>query len=239
MDTNNVPGPCGDQPVQTPGNRKVPRTDLWKRNIRRTKRARGESYVNMKGHLVAARQCGLPCGCKNGCFSRVDTIKEQILVSFNKLADKTLQDTHLSSLITSNSPKRRRIRSEPCKAARMSSNKYHIRNGVHRIPVCRKAFAALHGVTIGRVALLVKKLNCNAPIKDTRGIHTNRANRIPQEVVKEVHDHIDSFPCDQSHYSRADNMEWQCLSPQLSIKKMHELFVENHPLTPGLSGLLF
>lgn len=229
MDTHTSPVPSGDQPVNRPSNRKVLRKDLWARNIKKAKRATGAPYINVKGNLVPSRQPGLPCDCKNGCFERISGFKETVLDQFNSLADKALQDTYLSSLITSRAPKRRRVRLDPQKAPRISSNKYIIRNGLNRIPVCRKAFAAVHGITLGRVALLVKKLNINGTTKDNRGTHANRPNRISEEVVKLVHDHIASFPCDPSHYSRSKNMGCQYLSPQLNTKKMHELFKQKHP----------
>lgn len=211
MDFNHIPGPSGDHHELRPGNRKSLKMDLWKRNIRKKNRATGIEDINTVGNVVPARQTGPPCDCKNSCFNRIGFLKEKIMGDFKSLADKSLQDTHLSSLITSNAPKRRRVRADPCKAPRISANKYFIRNGLTRIKVCKKAFIALHGVTPGRLTLLVKKLNTKATIKDTRGTHTNRHNKISEDVIKLVHDHIASFPCDQSHYSRSNNIDSQYL----------------------------
>lgn len=96
--------------------------------------------------------------------------------------------------------------------------------------ICQKAFLALHGITKSRLERLQKHLsngNNTAPI-DQRGKHANRPNKVPDEVVAQVRQHILSFPRYRSHYSRKDNLHRYYLSPLLSVSKMYELYLQKY-----------
>lgn len=40
--------------------------------------------------------------------------------------------------------------------------------------------------------------------------------------------HIQQFPAQTSHYSRKDNIKKVYLSPELNVKRMYELYLEQH-----------
>ncbi|CAG9773256.1 unnamed protein product [Ceutorhynchus assimilis] len=63
--------------------------------------------------------------------------------------------------------------------------------------------------------------------KDKRGKHQNRPNKVPDEVVATVKNHIESFPARESHYSRNKNKK-KFLPAELNVKKMYELYLEKY-----------
>lgn len=58
-----------------------------------------------------------------------------------------------------------------------------------------------------------------AAVLDSRGKASSR--KIDDS---DVVGHIKSFPCYQSHYTRKDNENKRYISPDLSIKKMYDLY---------------
>ncbi|CAH1110975.1 unnamed protein product [Psylliodes chrysocephalus] len=73
-------------------------------------------------------------------------------------------------------------------------------------PVYKNAMWAIHGITKFRVENIAKSLKSNImPQPDMRGRHLNRPNKIPENVVRTIDDHIRSFTRRSSHYSRGKN----------------------------------
>jgi len=68
----------------------------------------------------------------------------------------------------------------------------------------------------------------NPSPKDLRGKHSNSSNKIPENILKQLDDHIRSFPNSQSHYSRESNGNVTYLSPDLNKKIMHNLYLEKY-----------
>lgn len=95
--------------------------------------------------------------------------------------------------------------------------------------VCKKAFASLHGISISVVERLVNqaKKNVVSPV-DKRGKHYSRVNKIPQSINFQIDTHIKSFPSRESHYSSKDNNGVTYLSPDLTISKMYNMYLEKH-----------
>ena len=64
---------------------------------------------------------------------------------------------------------------------------------------------------------------------DQRGKHDTRPHKISDAVRKQINDHIRSFPVMKSHYSRNKHSgRRRNLSPNLSVKQMHEFYTEKH-----------
>jgi len=63
---------------------------------------------------------------------------------------------------------------------------------------------------------------------DERGRHHNRPKKIPEEAKEKVREHIKSFPQRKSHYSQKDNRKRKYLSENLSISRMHDLYLEKY-----------
>lgn len=112
---------------------------------------------------------------------------------------------------------------------------YSIRNekGIV-VRVCQKAFCAVHG--FGPKCLQVLRRKVQAPGEpsitctvepDQRGKHDNR-HVISEDVRDLIRAHIQSFPGRHSHYSRGDNSGRIYLSPELSIARLYQDFLQKH-----------
>lgn len=87
--------------IENKGRKKKRRFTSWQRNVRKTKRAKGEAYVYSQGQKVQARQQGIECGCKKVCFSKFSAEERKtIFNSFNALAEQEKQDSYLAGLIS-------------------------------------------------------------------------------------------------------------------------------------------
>lgn len=88
---------------------------------------------------------------------------------------------------------------------------------------------SIHGVTKFRIENVAKTLKSNVlPQPDMRGRHLNRPNRIPDNLIRAVEEHIKSFPRRSSHYSREKNEGRYYLPADLNVTKMHKLFLEKY-----------
>jgi len=92
--------------------------------------------------------------------------------------------------------------------------------------VCRKAFALVHQITNSKIKHITDQIisGATAPHVCMRGEHSNRLNRMSEESVHEVIDHIKLFLAESSH--RTKNMSRSYLSSALSIEKMYDLYCE-------------
>lgn len=110
------------------------------------------------------------------------------------------------------------------------SYEYYIRNekGVD-VRVCQKAFCSVYGFGPKRLLILRKKQGkdgtCLEP--DRRGKHDKHAT-VDEDLKDLIREHIQSFPARHSHYSRQDNAGRVYLSPELSIARLHRMFLEAH-----------
>ena len=93
--------------------------------------------------------------------------------------------------------------------------------------VCKCAFASIHGISTRRVeSVLHRSRSATTLPLDKRGKHKNRPNRTDDETNSNIDEHIQSFPAKSSHYSRNDNHNKKYLSEDLSVAKMHRLYLE-------------
>lgn len=101
--------------------------------------------------------------------------------------------------------------------------------GVVEKKICQKAFCSLYGVSRKRVEGIINLLKNNVPAgTDKRGKHFNRPNKIPENILKQINDHIKSFSKRTSHYSRNRNENKFYLSPQLNMSTMHKLYLQKY-----------
>lgn len=165
------------------------------------------------------------------CFEKfTDDEKGSLINVFNAIGDKEKQDTFLGGLISLKDVSRRRPRNNQ-RGNRSCSCIYKIRiDGTNETAVCKQAFCSLFGVGKSIVERIISniKLNIPSPI-DKRGKQTlNRPNKICDQIVFQIKSHINSFPRCVSHYSRMDNSKKRYLSPELSVKKMYQMYLEKY-----------
>lgn len=210
----------------------------WKRNVNKKNKTQGKSYegISKKCKIVKpSRQSGPDCRCKYLCFTRVScSERNELFKVFNNVCDKEKQDIFLAGHIHPNQIQRRRSRSTNSDTVRKEKPhtiicRYEVKLKDKEIRVCKKAFCAIFGIGKARVERIIKCLQANNPCpKDLRGTHSNRPNRIREEIVNQIDDLIQSFPKRQSHYSRTKNENKFYLSPELNITKMHKLYLEKY-----------
>ncbi|CAH1993123.1 unnamed protein product [Acanthoscelides obtectus] len=218
------------QTVKKKGKKRVRMESKWKRNIMKSKQARGEEYINSANKLIQKKTTGPNCHCRKRCFTKIDdTQRQNILEQFYSTGDKTKQDIYLGGLISVSNVKRKRPTTGE---GREKSNtyQYKLRTGSQETIVCKKAFCSLHGVSKNRVSQIAKNLTLGSIMSpsDKRGKHSNRPNKISEEIIAQIEEHIRSFPRRKSHYSREDNQKRYFLSPELNIATMHRLYLQKY-----------
>jgi hypothetical protein len=89
-------------------------------------------------------------------------------------------------------------------------------------------FVALLGVNSGRVNLVLRKQlsNGGVVIGDQRGRHERDVQRIPTCTREAVISHINSFPQNDSHYTKSHSDSRRFLSADLSVNKMYSMYFD-------------
>lgn len=188
------------------------------------------SEVNKK-IKVQSHEMGENCYCKRyKCFDVVNLDqRNKILRDFNLMKTRDDQNLYLCGLITVYEVQRRRPRKAEDDANLHSATYvYRVRitdnTQTKDVPVCFKAFMAMHGISQQRLKTLKKSLQetGNAPL-DMRGKHNNRPRKLTEDVKNKVMEHIRSFRGRKSHYSLHESSKIY-LPEELNVKKMYDLF---------------
>ncbi|CAG9763718.1 unnamed protein product [Ceutorhynchus assimilis] len=216
-----------DAGMETKTKKRKRRPEKWKKNINKLKRNSGKQYINKKGIVVSEKRLGPRCQCRGKCFDILTEVeKNTIFGNFYSMQDKNIQDSYLGALIDVKKVVRRRKTTEVEK--KIYSYYYHVKVGPKSVKVCRTAFCSLHGIHKSRVLRICHSRASGSLLeKDKRGKHQNRPNKVPDEVVATVKNHIESFPARESHYSRNKNKK-KFLPAELNVKKMYELYLEKY-----------
>uniref|UniRef100_A0A2S2R2A4 Uncharacterized protein n=1 Tax=Sipha flava TaxID=143950 RepID=A0A2S2R2A4_9HEMI len=117
------------------GKKRTLNPSLWKRNVAKELRVKGQECVILRKKIVKKRVTGPPCKCNLKCFNNVTDKQRLILLNiFN--GNKEMQDTFLSGLIEIKEIIRRRpITNE--KPIRSVACSYKVRlDGFNEIKVC-------------------------------------------------------------------------------------------------------
>lgn len=204
----------------------------WKDKKRKILRDSGKEYVSRrgKGKIVSekalpsnARGCSEKCG-KPGCDSLTITLVHALHRKFYEL-DYNEQSLLLYKSIAIREPGRRRHSKSEQNSMRLTGFDYSINGKL----VCQKTFCNAYSITERRVQMLQQKMKHGEVVpKDKRGTHNTRPHAALVNVNQLIRDHINSFPQELSHYSRKRSSK-ECLSPDLTVQKMYELFKQKHP----------
>ena len=92
-----------------------------------------------------------------------------------------------------------------------------------------RSFCNLFTIGKHRVEKLAEKVVSGALIAgDERGRRINRPHAIQEEWKAKVHEHINSIPQRQSHYSFAGNRKKEYLPAELSISRLYNMYLEKY-----------
>lgn len=127
--------------------------------------------------------------------------------------------------------KRRRhgTNDEPAESRRQSSVFFIVPDGKgNHVQVCKQTFQEIHGITKRRVETLVKaKKDGDVTYIERRGNKTKERKYNNDDVLRIVN-HIESFPKEESHYTRAKS-SLIFLSQDLNYQRMYDAFIEFNP----------
>ncbi|XP_012944802.1 flocculation protein FLO11-like [Aplysia californica] len=132
-------------PAQTNPKKRQRNPYQWKKNVRKSKIAKGEAYTTKTGKAMPARKTGQNCKCRLKCFQRIgEDHQDKILQSFNDIGNKQWQEIYLHGCIDMHAPKRKRSRNgerENGKDSKCFTCEYSVTpNGV-KLQVC---MASIH-----------------------------------------------------------------------------------------------
>jgi len=210
-------------------------TDLWKRNVRKSKHLKGEVHVNSVGVEVSAKSVKLVnCKCRLKCNENFsDNSRSMINQEYYALGDYKRQKDFILQNIVVRKTKTRQVKyrtnadgSEDLTNAKHTSVAYYLPLEESKKRVCKNMF--LKTLSISNRAVLTAIANkTEAGIfagSDGRGCQPSR-NKTAVEVMNAVHEHISSFPKTESHYCRKDTNR-QYLESGLTVKKMYSLYLD-------------
>ena len=179
-----------------------------------------------------AATIGPDCGCTNECMKKLNTKNVNIILTiFEKywaLADFNLQRAYLIKQ-SNRSPSEAEVKlgnDNPARNAYRST--FFVTYESENHPVCRKAFAAIHGVSLSKIDYLAKIRDITNTAKiDQRGKHENH-HKIADEIVNVVHEFIKTLPVRSSHYTREVNEYRQYLDyrNKMSIPELYRMYVD-------------
>ena len=200
----------GEVSVLKQSKRKRPET--WQRNVRKAKRNKGDAYFNVGGKFVAARQVGPDCKCKEKCFDKVgiDNIKI-IFDAFWAMESYDTQSSYLLNRVSVKPVKRSRVKDR--ESRRKSTNLFSVHFINTTIPVCKKAFLSIHGISEMRMRHVLVKFAASPTgtlTPDQRG-RQEAVNKTSDELLDLVKHFCEALPTCQSHYSRKKNPELRYL----------------------------
>ena len=193
----------------------------WKQSIRKQKRNSGESYTSSDGKERPARHIKPSCPdkCKLKCSLNIPVDqREKIFELFYKTASYERQrDFILQNVKAAPSGKKAQ--------GKRVNRVYYLPVEDKKMQVCQLFF--LNTISIGQKMVtytLRKKKDVVFCKPDKRGKHKSvrKAKEVDLDAVRA---HIKKFPVMPSHYCRATTKR-KYLSPNLSVAKMYDLYVE-------------
>jgi len=225
---------------QTKRNRKG--TNL--RKIIQQKRNNGLLYETKKGKIVQARKFQPLGNCRKKCSDKINIENQKVV--FDEvwaMGNYNQRSAYLSSLILDFPKKTQRIRNttgEP--KPRSVNHKYHVKINSNLIEVCKICFIKTFGVSNKSIEVIIKKQSKRLSgiiSQDKRGSSTP-INKISDEMVNVIKDHINSYPLLESHYSRRHTNK-KYLPAGLSLTIMYKMYKEKvtSPVSYSYFGNIF
>ncbi|KAL4126409.1 hypothetical protein QTP88_010631 [Uroleucon formosanum] len=205
-----------------------------KRKIESEKRLSGKEYETVKrktkisGKKAPSNE--VICKCKFGC-NDVLHMKKKLFEDFYKLGINE-QRSYLMGLMHILPIQRRRHGNydDPVESRRQSTISFTVPDGDGDLKrVCKKTFLDIFAISPQKVTTLVKRKKAGFnTFKDKRGgVKTFKYTLKDRQMVK---NHINSFPRDESHYSRAKS-EKEYLSPDLNMNRIYLAYKVKNPET--------
>lgn len=200
-----------EQPSSSRKRKRTP--ENWKRNIKSTRYNTGR--VGKRSEQP--RQIKERCHCKRKkCSTISDEHRQHIFNAFWGLGEQILRQ----NFIVSHARKVQKLRAK-LGSTRGDPITYHLTDTEERdIAVCEKFFLNTLSISKQTVHYTLKISKNGTVHKPTKKV---AANKISQEVVKSIKDHIESINKIESHYCRSTTKR-QYFEAGLSIPKLYEMY---------------
>ncbi|XP_055918396.1 uncharacterized protein LOC129950483 [Eupeodes corollae] len=191
--------------------------ELWKRNLKHADLIRGKNPKQSK-----CEKCRFKCKDKFTEEQRLKMCKD-----FWKLPYQRQKDFILNAVVDSQI-QRPRVRSSIKKVNRSVARSYFLKNENSNVRVCRDFFCGTLSISSSTIKTAFKYKGPTGVFckEDERG-RSKPANKISDENLTRIKDHIESFPTVESHYCRKSSNRMY-LDANLSISKMYALFLEKY-----------
>lgn len=209
-----------NEPVQR-SRKRVRREALWARNKAKYSRNSGGEYIGHGKVLKAAKavQQLADHQCRYKCNSFTAEDRQQVFDDFWKLGSWNLQTAFLNSCMETCVPAKRKVGVGPRKQVSVNIKLEGKR-------ICKLFLLKTLNISQKRYDNVLKKRKPTgvAPT-DQRGRHAP-ANKISDNDIALIKEHIQAFPKYSSHYSRIKNPQTKYLSGELNIHKMYNLYLQ-------------
>ena len=195
---------------------------------RKQQRNAGLEYISSTGKKMPGKEFlqAFDCKCRKKCVKKVAEIERRTIFDlFWKMNSFSEQNVFLCGLIRQRLPAYRRPRNSTRRAKEVT-NSFRFQVGAKSVTVCKSFFLKTLQISDGRMTRALRKIrDGQQPGSDGRGRHVPK-NKTSEEAMKVVREHIESFPCYQSHYTRTENPNRKFLSPDMNVRKMYDLYKE-------------
>ncbi|KAK7500448.1 hypothetical protein BaRGS_00008355 [Batillaria attramentaria] len=204
------------------------RPETWKKNVRKTLKLQGKSHVSQSGKVVSEKKVSsVDCSkCRFGCKDITGEDRKAIFDIFYALPSYERQKQFVCANIDEQESKTVFGKDQcPLPKKRSVARAFYCTVKGSRVRVCKKFFLATLNIGEGYVSHAMANSDMGTFTGgDGRGRHRAH-NRTHDSAVEGVRDHIRSFPCVESHYTRKGTKR-QYLDASLTVTKMYHLYKE-------------
>lgn len=178
VDNNEITQDTGSDentgPINLKTRKRLLNKNNWIKNVRKSKRARGEAYIGSTGKCVLAKTfTPYVCSCLQKCHNLINEAKQQQLHSqYYDLGNYDLQSAFIAGLIKKINKKRVYTKNVDSKKKFTMIYYLPIDNGKEE-RVCKSFFKNIFSISDGRISRILahKNISTTPPI-DQRGKHT-------------------------------------------------------------------
>ncbi|XP_039276452.1 uncharacterized protein LOC120349791 isoform X1 [Nilaparvata lugens] len=202
-------------------------------NVQKKRRASGQEYIG-RSQVVEAKKPPpdkVSCKCRYKCKEIDFEQKLKLFNDFYDIGDSTKQNSYLMELMSVCEVKRRRhgTYTDAESSRRQATIFFTVSNGKgETLQVCRRTFLEIHCITKRRVETLVKAKKSGDIVYIERRGNKKQHRKYSELDEQQIVNHINSFPKEESHYTRAKNSN-EYLSQDLNYSKLFFAFKELHP----------
>lgn len=201
-------------------------TNPRKRKRNPEKWSQTQKKIKLNTGQQPQKQMQEPCKCKLKCFEKIPS--DRRLVIFKQFWACGNHETQWQFILKNTEIIEPKVMKIQRKRERNRTLVYYLPSKndvclVTNLKVCKTMFLNTLGIKERTVYTAIDKYANGDQITDLRGKHTNRPHRTASETEQSAIQHIQSFPCIESHYLR-QNSSRQYLSQDLNISKMHRLY---------------